>query len=91
LLLFQLDLGNLQQSLGCNDQSTPCGNTNEGLFTVPDPDFAPLIVLFDEDDDNKTAVVVFGDEQDVKDTNDHRWKEFKPFLGTTLLGLFRSA
>jgi hypothetical protein len=70
----ELDLGNLQKSLGCNDQYTPCGNTNEGLFAVPDPDMAPLIVLFSEDDDNKIAVVVLGDEQDVKDTNDHRWK-----------------
>ena len=66
----EVDLGQFKQSLSCKNQSTPCGNPSEGLFAVPDPDFAPVIVLFGEDDDNKTAVVVLGEEQDVKDTND---------------------
>jgi hypothetical protein len=66
----EVDLGKFKQSLSCKNQSKPCGNENEGLFAFPDPDFAPVIVLFGEDDDNKTAVVVLGDEQDVKDTND---------------------
>ena len=66
----EVDLGQFKQSLSCKNQSTPCGNPSEGLFAVPDPDFAPVIVLFGEDDDNKTAVVVLGDEEDVKDIND---------------------
>jgi hypothetical protein len=58
----KVDLGKFKESLSCENQSTPCGNLNEELFAV--------IVLFGEDDDNKTAVVVLGDEQDMKDTND---------------------
>ena len=66
----EVDLGKFKESLSCKNQSAQYENPNEGLFAVPDPDFAPVIVLFGEDDDNKTAVVVLGDEQDVKDTND---------------------
>jgi hypothetical protein len=52
----EVDLGQSKQSLSCKNQTIPFGNKNERLFA--DPGFSPVIVLFCEDDDNTTAVVV---------------------------------
>ena len=42
----------------------------ETLIATPDETFSPVLVLFGEDDDNQTAVVVLGDENDGSSTKD---------------------
>ena len=66
----QQDLGKIKQSLNCNNTSESCGDPNKRLFAVPDPDFDPVIVLLGEEEDNKTAVVVLGEDQEVQEVND---------------------
>ena len=66
----QQDLGKIEQSLHCKNNSEPCGDPNKRLFAVPDPDFDPVIVLLGEEEDNKTAIVVLGEDQEVQEIND---------------------
>ena len=66
----QQDLGKIKESLNCKNNSEFCGDPNKRLFAVPDPDFDPVIVLLGEEEDNKTAIVVLGEDQEVQEIND---------------------
>lgn len=66
----EVEVDKFKQSLGCEDVSKQCGNPNKAVIAVPDPDFDPVIVLIGEDNDNKTAVVVLGNEANINETDE---------------------